>query len=154
MSGTHVIVLDTNVVSELMTSPPAPALKAWLNAQDVATLYLTTISIGEISFALHAMPDGQRRALLAERFERFLAQAFEARILAFDETAARRYGELRAARRALGRPMSLFDGQIAAIAKATGSALATRNIKDFEACGLELISPFDDGADRAVQPSP
>jgi len=78
------IVLDTNVVSELMTAPPAPAVKAWLNAQDGATLYFTSVSIGEISFGLHAMPDGQRQALLAERFERFLAQAFRSRILVFD----------------------------------------------------------------------
>jgi len=137
------IVLDTNVVSELMTAPPAPAVKAWLNAQDGATLYFTSVSIGEISFGLHAMPDGQRQALLAERFERFLAQAFRSRILVFDEAAARIYGEVRATRRALGRPMSAFDGQIAAIAKAHGGALATRNVKDFEACGLELINPFE-----------
>jgi len=136
------IILDTNVVSEFMTSPPAPAVRAWLNAQDAATLYFTTVSIGEISYGLRAMPDGKRRALLAERFERFLAQAFRSRILVFDQAAARVYGELRAARRALGRPMSAFDGQIAAVAAVNGCALATRNIKDFEACGIELIDPF------------
>jgi len=144
VSSDHMIVLDTNIVSEFMTSPPAPQVKDWLNAQDGAKLYFTTVSIGEISFGLHAMPDGKRRALLAERFERFLAQAFRSRVLAFDEAAARIYGELRATRRALGRPMSVFDGQIAAIAKANGSALATRNVKDFEACGVELINPFDE----------
>lgn len=142
MPSAILIILDTNVVSEFMTSPPAPAVRAWLNAQDAATLYFTTVSIGEISYGLRAMPDGKRRALLAERFERFLAQAFRSRILVFDQAAARVYGELRAARRALGRPMSAFDGQIAAVAAVNGCALATRNIKDFEACGIELIDPF------------
>lgn len=136
------IILHTNVVSEFMTSPPAPAVRTWLNTQDAATLHFTTISIGEISYGLRAMPHGKRRALLTERFERFLAQAFRSRILVFDQAAACVYGELRAARRALGRPMSAFDGQIAAIAIVNGCALATRNVKDFEACGLELINPF------------
>jgi hypothetical protein len=139
------IILDTNVVSEFMTSPPAPAVRAWLNDQDAATLYFTTISIGEIAYGLRAMPDGKRRALLAERFDRFVAQAFKSRILGFDEAAAHVYGELRAARRSMGRPMSAFDGQIAAIAAVNGCAVATRNVKDFEACGLELIKPFAGG---------
>lgn len=136
------IVLDTNVISEFMTSPPAEPVSSWLNAQDAAKLYLTTISIAEIGFGLRVMPDGRRRRLLAERFEQFLAVAFESRILSFDEDAARAYGEIRGHRREQGRPMSNFDGQIAAIAKIRGFAVATRNIKDFEDCGLELIDPF------------
>jgi len=136
------IVLDTNVVSEFMTSPPARPVQEWLNAQDAASLHLTTISIAEISFGLRALPDGRRRQLLADRFEEFLAAAFESRVLPFDEDAARAYGEIRGHRREQGRPMSNFDGQIAAIAKTRGFAVATRNIKHFEDCGLELIDPF------------
>ncbi|MEA3276538.1 MAG: type II toxin-antitoxin system VapC family toxin [Pseudomonadota bacterium] len=138
------IVLDTNIVSEFMTSPPAAPVLAWLNAQDAAHLYLTTISIAEISFGLRVMLDGRRRPLLADRFEQFLATAFESRILSFDRDAARAYGEIRADRREQGRPMSNFDGQIAAIAKTRGFSVATRNIEDFEDCGLELINPFSD----------
>jgi len=141
-----VIVLDTNVVSEFMTSPPAESVLAWLNAQDTANFYLTTISIAEIGFGLRVMPDGRRRRLLADRFEQFLAAAFESRILSFDQDAARAYGEIRGDRREQGRPMSNFDGQIAAIAKTKGFAVATRNIRDFENCGLELINPFSDMA--------
>jgi len=137
-----VIVLDTNIVSELMTSPPAGSVLDWLNAQDASTLYLTTISIAEISFGLRVMPDGRRRQLLAGRFEQFLAAAFESRILPFDEEAARAYGEIRGHRRELGRPMSTFDGQIAAIARTRSFAVATRNVRDFKNCGLELINPF------------
>ena len=88
------------------------------------------------------MPDGERRRLLSDRFEQFLGAAFASRILSFDEDAARAYGEIRGYRRELGRPMSAFDGQIAAIAKTRGFAIATRNIRDFADCGLELINPF------------
>ncbi|HPU79997.1 type II toxin-antitoxin system VapC family toxin [Accumulibacter sp.] len=136
------IVLDTNVVSEFMTSLPAAAVRAWLNAQDGSKIFLTTLSVAEISFGLRVMADGQRRRLLADRFEQFLVNAFESRILPFDEVAARVYGEIRGYRREQGRPMSSFDAQIAAIAKANGFAIATRNIKDFEDCGLVLINPF------------
>jgi len=136
------IVLDTNVVSEFMTSPPSEAVFNWLNAQDAAELYLTTITTAEIVFGLSAMPEGGRRRLLSDRFEQFLSSAFESRILFFDVEAARAYGEIRAHRRRLGRPMSNFDGQIAAIARTTGCAVATRNVKDFEDCGLELFNPF------------
>ncbi len=136
------IVLDTNVVSEFMTAPPAASVLAWLNAQHAADLYLTSISVAEICFGLQAMPKGWRRQLLVDRFEQFRKTAFESRILSFDEEAARAYGTIRGQRRALGRPMSNFDGQIAAIARTRGFGLATRNTKDFEDCGLELINPF------------
>lgn len=136
------IVLDTNIVSEFMTAPPAAQVLAWLNGQNAADLYLTSISIAEICFGLQAMPRGRRRQLLVDRFEQFLTTAFESRILSFDQDAARTYGAIRGQRRALGRPMSNFDGQIAAIAKTRGFRLATRNTKDFEDCGLELINPF------------
>ena len=136
------IVLDTNIVSEFMTSPPAEPVCAWMNAQDVATLYLTSISIAEIGFGLRVMPDGRRRQMLTDRFERFLAAAFESRILSFDEDAARIYGEIRGRRREQGRPMSGIDAQIAAVAKTRGFAVATRNVRDFEGCGLDLINPF------------
>ncbi len=148
------IVLDTNVVSEFMTSPPALSVQTWLNAQDAATLYFTTISIAEISYGLRVMPDGRKRQTLVNRFEDFLAAAFDSRILSFDEDAGRAYGEIRAHRREQGRPMSNFDGQIAAIAKTRGFAIATRNIKDFEDCGLELIDPFsvtDDSAGSGLR---
>jgi predicted nucleic acid-binding protein len=137
-----VIVIDTNVLSEFMASPPAEAVVEWLNIQDAAHLFLTTISIAEIGFGLRVMPDGRRRRLLSDRFEQFVATAFASRVLSFDEDAARAYGEIRGHRRELGRPMSAFDGQIAAIAKTRGYAIATRNVRDFGDCGLELIDPF------------
>ena len=136
------IILDTNVVSEFMTSPPAGPVLHWLNAQDTASLYLSTITIAEIGFGLNVMPAGKRRRLLRERFEQFVAAAFDQRILSFDQDAARIYGEILGHRREIGRPMSNFDGQIAAIARSKGFGVATRNVGDFEECGVLIINPF------------
>lgn len=137
------IILDTNVVSEFMTSPPDSQVLSWLNAQDVALLYLSTITIAEIGYGLRSMPDGKRRQLLSERFEQFVDEAFTQRILPFDENAARIYGEIICHRKEMGRPMSNLDGQIAAIARSRRFSVATRNIKDFEHCQIELINPFN-----------
>ena len=137
------IILDTNVVSEFMTSPPASQVLYWLNAQDVASLYLSTITIAEIGYGLRAMPDGKRCQLLSERFEQFIDEAFTQRILSFDENAARVYGEIMCHRKEIGCPMSSLDGQIAAIARSRGFYVATRNIKDFVHCQIELINPFE-----------
>ena len=136
------ILLDTNIVSEFMTSTPASQVLAWLNKQDVASLYLSTITIAEIGYGLQIMPQGQRQRLLKERFEQFIDIAFTKRILSFDETAARIYGEIVGYRKAIDRPMSNLDGQIAAIARVNRLSLATRNSKDFEECQLSLINPF------------
>ena len=137
------IIVDTNIISEFMTSPPANPVLEWLNTQNSLSLYLTTISIAEIGYGLRIMPFGKRRRLLEEQFEKFLATAFESRILSFDELAARKYGEVKGHRKEIGRPLSDLDAQIAAIARVNGFAIATRNTKDFEACGVELINPFD-----------
>lgn len=136
------IIADTNIISEFMISPPTSSVLEWLNAQNSTTLYLTTISIAEIGFGLRAMPKGKRQQLLENRFEQFVATAFESRVLSFDEAAARIYGEIKGLRKEIGRPLSDLDGQIASIARAKGYAVATRNIKDFEECGIELINPF------------
>jgi predicted nucleic acid-binding protein len=138
------IILDTNVVSEFMTSPPASAVLKWLNAQETTSLFLTTITIAEIGFGLRTMPKGKRRDLLNERFEQFVTTAFEQRILPFDEDAARIYGEVLGYRREIGRPISSLDGQIAAIARSRGFSVATRNTRDFEECQIDLINPFSE----------
>jgi len=137
------IILDTNIVSEFMTSPPSGSVLRWLNEQNTTSLYLTSITIAEISYGLSVLPMSKRRKLLDERFKLFVESGFKQRILSFDEHAAYIYGGLLAHRRQLGKPMSCFDGQIAAIAYAKGFAVATRNIKDFQHCQLELINPFE-----------
>lgn len=137
------IVVDTNVISEVMRPQPSPAVLNWLNAQDGNLLFITTVTLAEIGYGLRILPDGQRRWQLHSQFEQFVTQAFEERVLAFTASAARAYAEIMGHRKEVGHPMSLPDGQIASIAHAHGFAVATRNIKDFEGCGIELINPFN-----------
>ena len=136
------ILLDTYVVSEVMTPSPSVQVLDWLDSQRSSDLYLSTVTIAEIGFGLAVLPAGKRRQDLQHRFERFVTQGFEQRILSFDAMAARLYGEVMGHRRALGRPLSSLDGQIASIALVQQQAIATRNVRDFEDCGLEVIDPF------------
>ena len=137
------IVIDTNVISEVLRLQPSPAVLRWLNAQDGNQLFITTVTLAEVGYGLRILPDGQRRWQLQSRFEQFIAQAFEERVLDFTASAARAYAQIMGHRKEAGHPMSLPDGQIASIAHSHGFAIATRNIKDFENCGLELINPFE-----------
>lgn len=136
------ILLDTNVISEVMRASPSRVVLEWLNNRDSEKLHVSTVTIGEIEYGLRILPAGRRRSVLKERFERFIYRAFAQRILSFDEAAARVYGEVMGLRKELGRPMSVPDGQIAAIARASGLKIATRNIRDFEECGVDLVNPF------------
>lgn len=136
------IVLDTNVVAEMMKATPAPSVVAWLNDRDASTLFLTTITVGEIAYGLRVLPEGKRRRQLEEGFDWLIAEAFTGRILPFGEEAAHRYGEIMGRRKEIGRPLPILDGQIASIARANGSAVATRNVRDFVECGIEVVNPF------------
>lgn len=137
------ILLDTNIVSAVMAPTPAGSVLAWLDRQATADLYLSTITIAEIGFGLLILPEGKRRRDLRSRFDEFVARGFEHRILTFDTPAAREYAEIMGHRRESGRPMSIPDGQIAAIARAHRLAVATRNVRDFELCDLEILNPFE-----------
>lgn len=137
------ILLDTNVLSELMKSRPQAGVIAWMNDIETTQLWLSTITIAEIEYGLQVMPDGARRARLRRRFEGFVDSAFSGRVLDFGFRPAVIYGEIMSHRRAVGRPISVADGQIASIALSRGFKLATRNIRDFEDCGLDLINPFE-----------
>ena len=136
------IIIDTNVVAELMKASPAGEVVSWMNDQEASTLFLTTITLGEIGYGLEILPQGKRRLQLEQGFERVIAEAFTGRILAFDEEAARLYGVLMGRRKAIGRPLSILDGQIASIARARGCAVATRNVRDFAECGVDILNPF------------
>jgi len=137
------IILDTNVVSEFMTSSPDKRVLAWVNSQLASHLYLTVISVAEIQFGLMAMPKGKRQVFLSDNFDVFLKQGFTGRILDFDINAAKHYGLLMGKRRLAGTPMSALDGQIASIAKNHDFSIATRNVKDFVDCNLDIINPFN-----------
>lgn len=137
-------LLDTCVVSEAMRPKPQQSVLDWLNSQRTESLYLSTITIAEIGYGLQIMPEGKRRRMLEGRFDLFITSGFAQRILPFDERAAHLYAQLMGHRRKSGRPMSILDGQIAAIARVNRFAVATRNVQDFEECGVEIVNPFEE----------
>ena len=136
------IVLDTNVVSELLRPAPAKQVEAWLSAQDGATVYFTAVGEAELRHGVAILPAGRRRTALSMAIEGILEEDFRNRILPFDRAAASAYAAIAAKRRAAGRPISQFDCQIAAIARAHEAAVATRNTGDYEGCGIEVIDPW------------
>lgn len=136
------IIIDTNVISELLRPTPEPAVEAWLGAQDGLSIYLTAISEAELRFGVAIMINGKRRDGLATAIDRILRDNMAGRILPFDSAAARAYATIAATRRSAGRPIAQSDCQIAAIARAHGAPVATRNTPDFEDCGIDLTNPW------------
>jgi toxin FitB len=136
------IVLDTNVVSEAMSTSPNRAVAHWISSQSGAILFTTTVSAAEILYGIELLPAGKRRSALLASAEAVFARLFIARVLAFDEPAARVFPSI--ARRLRGRPITLFDAQIAAIVRVHDATLATRNISDFEGCGIRVVNPWVD----------
>jgi toxin FitB len=138
-----VIVLDTNILSELMRSRPAASVFAWVAAQPRADLYTTSVNKAEILYGIAALPEGRRRVALAATAEAMFTDDFAGRVLPFDQVAAIHYAEIVVARRRGGRPIEGFDAQIAATARAAGADLATRDVGDFAGCGLTVVNPWE-----------
>ena len=137
------IVIDTNVLSELWRVAPDPKVLAWMDAQVVETLFLSAITVAELRFGLAAMTQGKRRAIYQERLEREVLPAFAGRVLPFDLDASKAYGELMArARVGAGLAIGNADGYIAATAAARGLMIATRDTSPFKAAGLAVIDPW------------
>jgi toxin FitB len=136
-----VIVLDTNVVSELMRPSPDPRVAGWADRQAPAEVVTSAVTVAEIGYGIARLPAGRRRELLAAAAEETFG-AFAARVLPFDASAAAHYASIVVAREQTGTPISGFDAQIAAICRAHGARLATRNIPDFAELGLQLIDPW------------
>jgi len=137
------IILDTNIISELMKAFPDQHVTTWLDQQDPMTMFSTSITIAEILYGIAVLPTGKRKDYLERAFDNLLTDAFKYRILTFDDPAAHIYGHLMGERKNSGHPLSILDGQIAAIAKASQMSLATRNTRDFIDCELNLINPFE-----------
>lgn len=136
------IVLDTNVLSELMRPRPDDVVARWTARQPAVSLYVTTITQAEILHGIHLLPKGKRRTALESAAAAMFTEDLGGRILPFGSEATLPYAEIASARRRAGRPISHFDAQIAAIARAHGAAVATRNIDDFAGCGVDLIDPW------------
>jgi|SRR5665213_138009 len=143
------IILDTNVVSEPMKPDGHPGVQAWLDDQIAETLYLTSSSLAELLHGVEVLPDGKRKEGLAAALSDLLTTLFGARILAFDQQAARMYAGRVSRARATGRPISMADGQIAGIAAVHGFTVATRDTTPFVAAGIPVLNPWELRVERA-----
>jgi hypothetical protein len=137
-----VIVLDTNVVSELMKLEPAEPVLRWMDDHPAVLLYVTSITQAEILYGIRLLPRGRRRDGVERAAVDMFEREFEGRMLGFDGGSAEPYADIAVARRRSGRPISTLDAQIAAIARVHGASLATRNLTDLEGCGIDLVDPF------------
>lgn len=135
-------LLDTNVLSELLRAAPAPAVLAWFSGRPADSLFVSSVTQAEMLLGARLLPAGRRRQQLQQALDKMFSDDFGTRLLPFDSAAAVAFAEVVARRRAAGRPISQFDAQIAAIAISRDCALATRNLGDFEGCGLELLDPW------------
>jgi predicted nucleic acid-binding protein len=136
------IILDTNVLSELLRPAPETHVLAWVEEQSPASVFTSAVTQGEILYGIRLLPESQRRRKLWDAALAIFNEDFAGRVLSFDGDAAVAYAEISASRRAAGRPISQFDATIAAITRSHGAVLATRNGKDFERCGIDLVDPW------------
>lgn len=136
------ILLDTNVISEPLKAASNANVLAWIDAQIIETLYLSTISLAELRFGIAALPEGKRRETLHLSLDQRILPLFSGRILPFDDPASQSYATLRVRARVAGQAIAPADGYIAAIAATHGFAVATRDTSPFEAAGLAVINPW------------
>jgi predicted nucleic acid-binding protein len=137
------ILVDTNVISELTKVAPNPVVTAYLDRQPPDAVFTAAICEAEIRYGLGRMPRGHRRDELIARMDMFFEACFQDQVLRFDSACATLYGEIRSAREATGRPITVEDAMIAATARVYGvQVIATRNTKDFQGCGVTLIDPW------------
>jgi predicted nucleic acid-binding protein len=136
------IVLDTNVLSELMRRRPTARVVNWVDEQDATGLAITVVTVAELLYGVARLADGARKTELAVAVDALLREDFTGRVLPFDTAAAEHYADLVADRERRGRPVSVSDGQIAAICRRHGSRLATRNVRDFDATGITVLDPW------------
>lgn len=135
------IILDTNVLSDLMRGGSPETLR-WLDTVPRSALHTTAVNRAEIRLGIARLPDGRRKASLADRADAVFAQV-EDHVWPFDSAAADRFASVVADRQIAGRPISVADAQIAAIASVRRASLATRNVDDFVACGIVVVDPFE-----------
>jgi len=138
-----VIILDTNVISEIIRAEPSPAVMNWMESQSRAMLFTTTLTRAELLYGMAILPDSPRKMEKERIIKDILNIDFHEKMLPFDKDAADCYAEITAVRKKSGSPISQFDAMIAAITQSRGAKLATRNIKDFIHCGISIINPWN-----------
>lgn len=137
------IILDTNVVSELMRPAPEARVLRWLDSQAGEDLHVTAVTMAEILYGIELTAAGRRRDVVRSATEKMFEAVFADRILTFEDRAARLFSHIASSRRRQGKPMSEFDAQIAAITRVHGATLATRNPYVFEGCRVRLVNPWE-----------
>lgn len=137
------IILDTNVISELMRPKPSARVVVWVAKQRATELFTTSITEAEIFYGIELRAKGKRREGLLAAADAMFTEDLAGRIFGFESETARAFSKIAAHRRALGRPISHADAQIAAVAQVRGARLATRNVADFEDCGLDVVNPWN-----------
>jgi predicted nucleic acid-binding protein len=137
------IVLDTNVVSELLNPVPNPRVVRWAGSGAPNSFYLTATSLTELLSGVEFLPSGKKRDLLAVEINNLIGILFQNRILPFDRVAAEALSKMRTRARAFGRPLPFGDGQMAAIAQVNGFVVATRDTLPFEAAGVAFVNPWE-----------
>jgi len=138
-----VIVLDTNVTSELMKSAPSAKVAAWVRGHSATELYTTSVTLAEIDYGILRLPNGHRKDLLRAAADEVFS-AFTEHVLAFDAAAAKQYGQIVSHRDRVGLPIEGFDAQIASICREHEATLATRNANDFQETGIIVVDPWRD----------
>ena len=138
------IVLDTNVISELMRKKPDPNVLRWTDRQDPQIIFTSAITAAELLSGLEQMPAGKTRNELGHRMHIALEEGFRGRILAFDESCAMHFARIFARRRAMGRKIGEPDAMIAAICSRHEFKVATRDVDGFSGCGVDVINPWTD----------
>jgi predicted nucleic acid-binding protein len=138
-----VIVLDTDVVSEVIRVEPNPEVIGWIDGLLDDEVFITAVTEAELLYGMEQLPDGKRKSALGGAIEEIVEDDFRDRVLPFDHGAASHYGRIVAGRERVGRPIAALDAQIASICAFWGATLATRNISDFVGTGIELVNPWD-----------
>lgn len=136
------IILDTNVLSEVVKPPAHAGVARWMRQQPIDSLFTTGPTQGEVLYGIAILPKGKKRSILETAMQDVFERGFPGRILPFDEAAAPQFAEIMAHCRRAGRPMAQIDAQIAAIARSRNATLATRDPSDFRECGIGLIDPW------------
>jgi len=136
------IVLDTNVVSELMRPESLERVLRWTDTQPATELFLTAVTLAELLYGNGRLPDGRRRKMLADLLDEMVAEDFGQRILGFDDVAAAHYADIVVERERAGQPISTADAQIAATCRSHGATIATRNVDDFTGTGIDIVDPW------------
>jgi predicted nucleic acid-binding protein len=137
-----VIILDTNVISELARQTPDTGVLAWLDSLEISEVATTAVTAAELRYGVARLPDGHRKRELTVVIRGILVEDFYGRVLPFDERASIRYADVVTGRERIGRPIGVADAQIAAICRDSGAILATRNTADFKETGIELVDPW------------